>query len=309
VRISLASFIIRELDALPQVGGYKIRAFLEMAIRLVPPVHRLYLQRNRAFAELQHERLNSGLSYHRGAHEDQTRVIQLFRLFSPVAIISAPMIRIGHMADGGYVMADCFTGTRAAFSFGISTEISWDRDIAQRDITVYQYDHSVEAPPLADPHFVFHKKMIGSEQNATCESIASVLQTHGAPRDANILKMDIEGSEWDALDAASSDDLNRFSQIVCEFHGFEKIDDDAWYQRAMRCMTKLRSLFEVVHVHGNNYGHLAMFSNVPFPIVLEVTFITKSGHTFAPNNKTFPTPLDAPNQPGFADIFLGTFQF
>ena len=141
------------------------RAFLKSAIRLVPPVHRLYLQRNRAFAEynraiveLEHERRNSGLSYHRGAHEDQTRVIQLFRLFSPVAVISAPMIRIGHMADGGYVMADRFTGTRAAFSFGIATETSWDRDIAQRNITVYQYDHSVEASSLFDPHLRFIKR-------------------------------------------------------------------------------------------------------------------------------------------------------
>ena len=56
------------------------------------------------------------------------------------------------------------------------------------------------------------------------------------------------GSEWDAFDAATPDDLNRFSQIVCEFHGFDKIDDDAWHRRALRCATKLRSLFEVVHV-------------------------------------------------------------
>jgi hypothetical protein len=174
---------------------------------------------------------------------------------------------------------------------------------------VYQYDHSIEAPPSFDSHYVFHKKAIGAERNETCESIASVLQTHGAQEDANILKMDIEGSEWDALDAASTDDLKRFSQIVCEFHDFVKIDDDVWYQRALRCMTKLRSLFEVVHVHGNNYGHLALFSNVPFPIALEVTFLTKTRHTFAANDKTFPTTLDAPNQACFADIFLGTFRF
>jgi len=152
------------------------------------------------------------------------------------------------MADGGYLMADCFTGTRAAFSLGVGGEVSWDHDIAQRNIPVYQYDHSVEAPPLLHPHCVFHKKAIGAERNATCETISSVLQTHGAPGRANILKMDIEGSEWDAFDAATPDDLNRFSQIVCEFHGFDKIDDDAWYRRALRCATKLRSLFEVVHV-------------------------------------------------------------
>jgi len=103
------------------------------------------------------------------------------------------MIRIGRMADGGYLMADCFTGTRAAFSLGVGGEVSWDHDIAQRNIPVYQYDHSVEAPPLLHPHCVFHKKAIGAERNATCETISSVLQTHGAPGRANILKMDIEG--------------------------------------------------------------------------------------------------------------------
>jgi hypothetical protein len=286
-----------------------MRALLKSAILLVPPVHRLYIERNRAIAQLEHERINSGLSFHRGAQEDQSRVLKLFRLFSPVAVISTPMIRIGDLADGGYVMADCLSGTSAGFSFGIGTNVSWDRDIAQRNITVYQYDHSIEAPPLLYPGCVFHKKAIGVERNATCESIASILQTHGAPGQDNILKMDIDGSEWDVLDAVSTDDLKRFSQIACEFHGFERMGDDAWYQRALRSMTKLRSLFQVVHVHGNNWGHLALFSNVPFPTVLEVTFLAKSGHAFGPNTKIFPTPLDAPNQAGFADLFLGAFQF
>jgi hypothetical protein len=176
----LSNYFLLAYSALVRL--FHLRAFLKSAFLLVPPVHRLYLQRNlalaerdRVIAELEHERRNSGLSYHRGAHEDQTRVIQLFRLFSPVAVISAPMIRIGRMADSGYVMADCFTGTRAAFSFGIAGEVSWDCDIAQRNIAVYQYDNSVETPPLFHPRFVFYKKAIRAERNATSESIASVL--------------------------------------------------------------------------------------------------------------------------------------
>jgi hypothetical protein len=74
-------------------------------------------------------------------------------------------------------------------------------------------------------------------------------------------------------------------------------------------MTKLRALFEIVHVHGNNHSHLGLFANVPFPVVLEVTFLTKSGHTFVTNKQIYPTALDAPNDPSFADMFLGTFQF
>ncbi len=185
--------------------------------------------------------------------------------------VSAPMVRIGRMGDGGYVMAECFTKTRVAFSFGIGGDVSWDCDLAQRGIGVYQYDDSIEAPPVAHHRCVFHKKSIGAKRNPTSESITSVLQMYGAPGDANILKMDIEGSEWDVFDAATISDLKRFSQIVCEFHGFEKIANPQWSSRALRCMTKLRWLFEVVHVHGNNHSHVGLFANVPFPVVLEVS--------------------------------------
>jgi hypothetical protein len=293
---------------------------LKSVIRAVPPVYRLYKQRNqalverdRAVAELEHERrsarVNGQRCFQRGTTKDQARALRLFRLFSPVTLTSAPMIRVGQVGDGGYVMADDFSNIQAAFSFGIGKETSWDSDIAQRGIKVFQYDHSVDGPPVPNSRFVFHKKMIGAEQTKTSESIASTLRKHSASDTRNLLKMDIEGSEWIAFDAASPSDLQRLSQIVCEFHDFEQIDDEIWYERALRTMTKLRSIFEIVHVHANNYSHLGIFCNVPFPVALEATFINKTGHSFAPNTKTFPTPLDTPNQTGFADVFLGTFQF
>jgi Methyltransferase FkbM domain len=291
---------------------------LRSAIRAVPPVQRLYRQRNqalverdRAVAELERERRSSRgqRCFHRGTTEDQARALRLFQLFSPVTLTSAPMIRVGRVGDGGYIMADDFSNIQVAFSFGIGKETSWDSDIAQRGIKVFQYDHSVDGPPIPNSRFVFHKKMIGAEQTKTSESIASSLFEHGTTDTRNVLKIDVEGSEWIAFDAASPSDLQRLSQIVCEFHDFEQIDDEIWYERALSVMTKLRSIFEIVHVHANNYGHLSILYNVPFPLVLEATFVNKTGHSFAPNTKTFPTPLDTPNLTGFADIFLGTFQF
>jgi hypothetical protein len=287
-----------------------VRRLLRWSLLTLPPIRRLHTERSRAILELAHERFNSGLRYLNdcGTSADQARVLALFRLFSPLAV-SVSMTRIGHRRDGGYVMADSFASVHAAFSFGIADETSWDEAIARRGIQVYQYDGTIDRPPVKDPHFTFHKKMIGPQQNASTESLASVLAAHGAPGNGNILKLDIEGTEWEIFDAASSDDLQRFSQIVCEFHGFQHIDDPTWHSRALRGMIKLRSLFEVVHVHANNGGHLAIFANVPFPMVLEVTFLSKSGYSFGRIDKTFPTPLDAPNDPYFADIFLGSFQF
>ena len=88
---------------------------LRSAIRAVPPVQRLYRQRNQALverdhavAELERERRSSRgqRCFHRGTTEDQARALRLFQLFSPVTLTSAPMIRVGRVGDGGYVMAD-----------------------------------------------------------------------------------------------------------------------------------------------------------------------------------------------------------
>jgi hypothetical protein len=102
---------------------------------------------------------------------------------------------VGRVGDGGYVMADDFSNIQVAFSFGIGKETSWDSDIAQRGIKVFQYDHSVDGPPLPNSRFVFHKKMIGAEQTKTSESIASSLCEHGTTDTRNVLKIDVEGSE------------------------------------------------------------------------------------------------------------------
>lgn len=124
-----------------------------------------------------------------------------------------------------------------------------------------------------------------------------------------LLKIDIDGAEWEAFDGATGSDLRRFSQIVGEFHGFSKVADDAWRGRAARIMAKLMSVFEVVHVQGNNFSPLQVVANVAFPDVLEVTFVNRSMYQFEETGEVFPTSIDRPNDERRADIFLGSMRF
>ena len=121
--------------------------------------------------------------------------------------------------------------------------------------------------------------------------------------------MDIEGDEWPVLDTADPRHLRRFTQLVCEFHGFQRAGEQAWHDRIMRVMEKLLEDFAVVHVHGNNATQFAIVGNVPFPDVLEVTFAARSRYGFTACDDLFPTPLDQPNVPHNADLFLGRFKF
>ena len=49
----------------------------------------------------------------------------------------------------------------------------------------------------------------------------------------------------------------------------------------------------------------AVVGGVPFPAVIEATFVRKDRYRFVAEPDTFPTPLDAPNFPHRADLYLG----
>jgi hypothetical protein len=70
-------------------------------------------------------------------------------------------IRVGKECDGGSVMLDDFTGIVAAYSIGISDEVSRDLDIAQRGIEVFQYDHTIPSAPLRHARLHWTRKGLG----------------------------------------------------------------------------------------------------------------------------------------------------
>jgi hypothetical protein len=242
-----------------------------------------------------------------GSAGDQLAARTLMSYLTPRRPIGIEKIRLGDAGDGGYVMLDDFADVTGAFSFGIDTNCSWDVQIADRGIDVYQYDHSVEGPPTAHPRFHFTRKMILGVASKEAESLSSALEM--IPPGRLILKIDIEGAEWDVFDAASAVELGRFSQIVCEFHNFHEVLDRSWRDRAQRVLAKLRAQFDVVHVHANNYGTCHVIAYVTIPEVLEVSFANRSIYSSVETDEIFPTALDQPNRPDRADIFLGTMRY
>jgi Anp1/Methyltransferase FkbM domain len=244
-----------------------------------------------------------------GGQELQRSVLELLSYFTPRKVVGYTKIRVGRAGDGGYVMVNDFAGVTVAISAGIEYDVSWDEEIAGRGIDVYQFDHTVDGPPAANNRFHFFRRRIASDATADSENIKSCLAKIPISEGHLIIKFDIEGAEWEVFDNAADDDLLRFSQIVVEFHGFSKVTDSDWRERAARVLAKLRSIFEVVHVHGNNFSPLQVVANVPFPDVVEVTFVNRSMYQFKESTEVFPTSIDRPNDERRADIFLGSMRF
>jgi Methyltransferase FkbM domain len=239
----------------------------------------------------------------------QTRALAVVRAFVPRKVVGFEKVRLGRDSDGGYIHVDDFSGVEAALSFGISDDVSWDLDIARRNIPVHQFDHTIDKPPADNPKLFFHKKRVAASNEPGAMSLDSVVERFLAGCNRAILKIDIEGNEWAVFHAASTTTLARFSQIVCEFHGLQHAGDPSWSEHFLAVLRKLRSLFEVVHVHGNNAQPFINLGNLVLPTLLEVTFANRHDYQFAETDEIFPTALDRPNLPQVPEMQLGCFKF
>lgn len=245
-----------------------------------------------------------------GDADDQVAARTFMSHLTPRRVMGIEKVRLGDAGDGGYVMLDDFTGVTGALSLGIGGNCSWDAQIAERGIDVYQYDHTIEGPPTEHPRFHFTRKMIAAEVSKDAESLSTALGTIAASENERlVLKIDIEGAEWDVFDSAPEVDLGRFSQIIAEFHDFDEVLNSAWRDRAQRVLAKLRTQFDVVHVHANNYGTYDVIANVPIPEAFEISFANRSIYRSEETDEVFPTALDQPNRPDRPDIFLGTMRY
>jgi hypothetical protein len=220
---------------------------------------------------------------------------RLGRLFSPTIAVDVKKVRVGRECDGGYIMLDDFSGIAAAFSFGIGSDASWDFEIASRDIPTFQFDHTIVRSPVQHPNLHFRRQKIEPD------SLAYLL----APYETSscILKMDIEDAEWEVLARATTQDLCKFRQIVCEFHWFDRASKDvSWCRQSLKIVRRIQRYFSVIHIHGNNHSKLIRLGSLKFPNVLEVTFASRLCYRFTGVETEFPTSLDRPNLPDLPDL-------
>ena len=120
--------------------------------------------------------------------------------------------------------------------------------------------------------------------------------------------MDIEGGEYPWLLNINEEQLNKFKQIVIEFHG---ITNDGWgyiNNDKMLCLKKLANTHYIIHAHGNNHDQVV--NNIPD--VIELTYINKKYFNSVPELNKVAMPilnLDFPNTLSKPDINLNMYPF
>ena len=230
------------------------------------------------------------------------RAAQLLRPYA----IDPPLLRVGGDGDGGYVMADLFNASRA-ISIGVGPDVSWDADIARRGIAVAMFDPTVEAPPTAVPGSTFHRIGLGTPEQAHATGLdlapfERIAELADAVGEEALLKIDIEGAEWEALAAVA--DVSRFPQIALELHDLNRLRDEELGRNVLAVLEMLHRTHLPIHLHGNNEEPAVRFDRLWLPDALEVSYLRRDLAAGARPARQIDTSLDAPSNRRFADIDL-----
>ncbi|ULJ72359.1 MULTISPECIES: hypothetical protein [Rhizobium] len=237
---------------------------------------------------------------------------ELCGYLSPKDPVGLSFERVGRDYDGGYVMVSHFPENRICYSIGINRDVSWDSDMAAKGYDVFQYDHTIEGLPTTHPNFHFARRGITgpSLSGGDLSSLPEEIKKNGHCNEGNmILKVDIEGHEWDVFSEMTPVELNQFSQILVECHSLYKLHKLFWFRKARQALLNLSQTHQAVHIHGNNNSAMHVLGGIAVPQTLEVTYLRRDVCRFEPCSRNFPTELDQPNNPNFAQHSLGNFQF
>lgn len=233
-----------------------------------------------------------------------TFTAQLLQKLAPFESPSVPLIRVGSKGDGGYVMSDIFDKVDAAYSFGIANDVKWDKEIAERGIPVFMYDHTIEKLPEEHPNFHFFKTGIcGKPLIKNMKDIGTLIRENKHQGKNLLLKMDIEGFEYPAIHALEDEEIIQFTQISMEIHDLQNLlFDSQKHFLICQCLEKILKHMHCVHIHANNVGWVAERNGIEVPVLLELSFTRKDMAEDFKRTNTLRTDLDAPNNPDNPEI-------
>jgi hypothetical protein len=191
----------------------------------------------------------------------------------PVTLPGCTLERFGEPGDGGYLLCgNLLDGVSAGYSYGISGYDGWGCEVAtRRRVPVHQYDCFNLTRPACPAPTTFHEECVGREPTIQDGRSFSTLErqfaANGDTASRVVVKMDVEGAEWDAFLTAPDDVLSRIDQLVVEFHGTDQ-------RRFYNAVRRLKQYFHVANLHMNN--HSCEAGHAPFPAwAYEVLFVSR----------------------------------
>ena len=204
--------------------------------------------------------------------------------------------RYGPDDDGGYVIIDSPLGAKHMLGYGVGRDVVFENQVtASWGIHAHVFDHTITKIPEMGPNVTYIPEGISAKDEAPLYSLATHVSKY-VPNDAEyILKIDVEGAEWDVLDTA---DLSRVTQLIIEIHDLETDNS--------RIIEKINKNFYLVNLHGTNchnqpYVYIDRVHRIPR--YLECVYVRKDlAPGAAPNTDALPGPLERKCRPDVPEL-------
>jgi hypothetical protein len=196
----------------------------------------------------------------------------------------------------------------AAYSYGVGRNDDWGCEVSRRyHVPVHQYDCFDPARPTCNGGtFVFNNECVGDRsgyrESRFFDTLENQIRKNGDTGRRLIIKMDIEGAEWDSLLAVPDELLASIAQIAMEMHGFEN-------PKIVEVLRKLKRNFYLVNLHFNNWSCTPKAA--PLPAWAYQTHWVNKRIGVPDPAAAFPAPmsaLNAPDSPTWPDCQLRTRQ-
>jgi hypothetical protein len=227
----------------------------------------------------------------------------ILALLQPVVISELALKRFGSVNDGGYVIVNDLDHHDYLVSFGIGNDMNFEAQVVEKIAGAHLYDDSISLLPTPIQKTVFFPERIDFVQGLSLTHVLSrLINVYDL-----ILKIDIEGSEWDIFDMATSDELIKFRQIVVEFHWLEGIVESNFRLKVLRVLKKIGMTHYVINSHPNNWSDVLFIENVFIPNVIEVTFFRRNENYEVKQRSKIDLEnalLNAPCNPEMPEIYL-----
>ncbi len=217
------------------------------------------------------------------------------------------LIRLGAAYDGGYLIPEDLSSINYCFSPGVSDMADFELDCARiYGMPIFMCDHTVESSPIKHPLFHFLKKGIGYNPSMRefAQPVSSWVNQSGVGKDAELLlQMDIEGAEYDFFLCETASFLKRFRYIIFEMHYLHlMLTEDNFKSRLIPFLNKIKTSFDIVHIHPNTSTVFANIGDLKLTHCLEITLANKKIKTESANKSDYACvkkyekhSLDAPN--------------
>lgn len=231
-------------------------------------------------------------------------------------VLSGPAVRVGSRHDGGYVVTvAAIDRTDVLVGMGLNDDWSFEAAFRERSpARIICFDHSVTSKfwlrhivtNLARFRFakatrflsyrrffkvrdIEHRPLKIGVDGPGSISFRTIMRDLG---DVQVfLKMDIEGSEYRVFDDIVAN-ASQLTGLAIELH------DVDLHRSRIKSFFEAMSDFEIIHIHGNNYGDIDGNGD---PVVLEVAMTRRD--LLGRDGQSWDA-LGTPNDPGKPDLEL-----